>query len=259
MKNLIDIAEEMAAKYGDDAIKRFIAQRESIEAYMTSEGRFTAETKKETNMIDITKKYTTKDGTEVRLYAIHPDQKLAIHGAAKNNDGEWVEATWFADGKWVAHGESKNDLVEVKEKQAETPDKETKKETPAKETQPQIDLTKTYKTSNGYDVKLLGAIPDKEAEYGRGVIGVVYEGLTHPNWKPVAWDRFGFFAYTPGHPWDLVEVKKKQVRYININKDADGNLYKGCFHKTKTYADAVAPQSRIACVKIEFVEGQFDE
>jgi hypothetical protein len=87
----------------------------------------------------------------------------------------------------------------------------------------------------------------------------VYHGLTHPNWKPVAWDRFGFFTTTPGHPWDLVEVKEKQVRYVNVNKDADGNLYKGCFHKTKQSADIAAPQERIACVKIEFVEGQFDE
>ena len=45
-------------------------------------------------MIDITKKYRTRDGREVRIYATDGADPYPVHGAIKNSDGEWCGSAW---------------------------------------------------------------------------------------------------------------------------------------------------------------------
>ena len=47
--------------------------------------------------IDIKKKYRTKDGREVRLYAVDGSATRPVHGAYKQQDG-WVECSWTSIG-----------------------------------------------------------------------------------------------------------------------------------------------------------------
>ena len=53
---------------------------------------------------------------------------------------------------------------------------------------------------------------------------------------------------------DLVNVPEKHVRWLNIYDTPDAKLY-----MTKEQADKLADDTRLARVRIEFEEGQFDE
>jgi len=63
-------------------------------------------------MIDINKKYRTRDGREVRIYAVDGDEPRPVHGAIKSPTG-WVVSHWPQDGV-QSDFEGSNNLVEVK-------------------------------------------------------------------------------------------------------------------------------------------------
>ena len=67
-------------------------------------------------MIDIKKKYETKDGREVELAWDDLEGNQKIGGRSKSPEG-WELESWTADGCYLDHGrESQYDLIEVKEK-----------------------------------------------------------------------------------------------------------------------------------------------
>jgi hypothetical protein len=71
-------------------------------------------------MIDLSKKYKTTDGRDVKLYAIEGDR---VMGAIKHRDGLWRSDDWaVTDGNYYEDGTSSGntDLVEVKEKKTQT-------------------------------------------------------------------------------------------------------------------------------------------
>jgi len=63
-------------------------------------------------MIDINKKYRTRDGREVRIYAVDGGGMHPVHGSIKTSDG-WRSFTWPSDGR-IACDENCGDLIEVK-------------------------------------------------------------------------------------------------------------------------------------------------
>jgi hypothetical protein len=63
-------------------------------------------------MIDINKKYRTRSGREVRIYATDGDNNKTIHGAVWL-DG-WQFRIWYADGSYDKDVESRIDLIEVR-------------------------------------------------------------------------------------------------------------------------------------------------
>ena len=74
-------------------------------------------------MIDIDKKYRTRDGREVRIYAT--DGGLAncmTHGAVKNGSGFWEIASWYtAHGKhYDIETDHPYDLIEVRPRHKRT-------------------------------------------------------------------------------------------------------------------------------------------
>lgn len=50
---------------------------------------------------------------------------------------------------------------------------------------------------------------------------------------------------------DLINVPEKHVRWVNLYSTHNSH-----FHKTKEKADAEARQGRIACIRIEYEEGE---
>jgi hypothetical protein len=71
-------------------------------------------------MIDINKKYRTRDGREVRIYATDGGSYMPIMGAtlytSKEGKTWWESARWKEDGSYDPYGrETKFDLVEVDE------------------------------------------------------------------------------------------------------------------------------------------------
>ena len=69
-------------------------------------------------MIDINKKYRTRDGKEVRIYAVDGNGPYPIHGAIKTEHGLSV-ACWDDDGNYYGTTPNLN-LVEVKTRIKET-------------------------------------------------------------------------------------------------------------------------------------------
>ena len=64
-------------------------------------------------MIDKNKQYRTRDGREVRIYAVDGGGERPVHGAI-NLDGEWECLVWRMDGRLGEYIETDTDLIEVK-------------------------------------------------------------------------------------------------------------------------------------------------
>lgn len=65
-------------------------------------------------MIDPKKTYRTRDGREVRIYAVDGGGDFPNHGAYHLPDGTWVPCQWVPSGKFLAGSEHPRDLIEVK-------------------------------------------------------------------------------------------------------------------------------------------------
>lgn len=77
---------------------------------------------------------------------------------------------------------------------------------------------------------------------------------------------YGDFAENLGleHPLDLINVPEKHVRYINVNSNQGNSVVEQCCMIGGTYATSDEANewktaARIACIRVEFKEGQFDE
>jgi hypothetical protein len=70
-------------------------------------------------MIDIKKKYCTRDGREVRIYATDGADKYPVHGSIKYETG-WELFTWQLDGMRIPGREGGGDLIEVRSRHKRT-------------------------------------------------------------------------------------------------------------------------------------------
>jgi len=74
-------------------------------------------------MIDINKKYRTRDGREVRIYATDGAMPRPIHGAVKSSyDSTWHSFQWHEDGRLVHNilAVDLSDLIEVRPRHKRT-------------------------------------------------------------------------------------------------------------------------------------------
>ena len=71
-------------------------------------------------MIDINKKYRTRDGREVRIYATDGEHGELVHGAIKHKEYGWQSMLWFADGHYHDGENSCRDLIEVRPRHKRT-------------------------------------------------------------------------------------------------------------------------------------------
>jgi hypothetical protein len=68
-------------------------------------------------MIDMSKKYRTRDGRDVRIYAVDAGGKYPVHGATLGlgATADWGLKTWTQSGDCYSEGSnSSHDLVEAK-------------------------------------------------------------------------------------------------------------------------------------------------
>jgi hypothetical protein len=64
--------------------------------------------------IEMGKQYRTRDGREVRIYAVDGGSNYPVHAATKGGDG-WYVNKWASDGRYnTGVVESPSDLIEVK-------------------------------------------------------------------------------------------------------------------------------------------------
>lgn len=67
-------------------------------------------------MIDASKKYQTRDGREVRIYATDSGGLYPVHGAIRSDEENlWGVDSWRETGSYVVGYEAKEDLIEVKD------------------------------------------------------------------------------------------------------------------------------------------------
>ena len=64
-------------------------------------------------MIELGKKYQTRDGREVRVYAVDGGGVYPTHGAYLCGEG-WIHETWTTEGLASVSCRSRADLIEVK-------------------------------------------------------------------------------------------------------------------------------------------------
>jgi hypothetical protein len=65
-------------------------------------------------MIDITKKYQTRSGLPVRIYATDGGGERPVHFAAQNKDGTWTNFSATDEGYVSTHYRSPDDLIQAK-------------------------------------------------------------------------------------------------------------------------------------------------
>jgi predicted ThiF/HesA family dinucleotide-utilizing enzyme len=66
-------------------------------------------------MIDMSKKYSIRDGVDVRIYSVDGGGQYPVHGAIIRPNGEWGQESWTQSGCFCRGEEaSRRDLVEVK-------------------------------------------------------------------------------------------------------------------------------------------------
>lgn len=67
--------------------------------------------------IDPSKQYRTRDGREVRIYAVDGGGKFPVHGAILPRGGSWIATTWSGDGyEFGAGSPCPRDLIPVPER-----------------------------------------------------------------------------------------------------------------------------------------------
>lgn len=112
-----------------------------------------------------------------------------------------------------------------------------------------IDWTKPIQTRDGYPVRILCI----DARTDRPVVGLV---IFNANIKEDVYTWFTNGSYSVSkHSRDLINVPVKHEGWLNIYPT---NGIEGYFYKTKEEADNAASiiMKRIACIKIEFTEGE---
>lgn len=114
-----------------------------------------------------------------------------------------------------------------------------------------LDLTKPVQTRSGVPVRIL--CTDAKKENGP-IIGLIqYKDGTESCYR---WNADGrFMSPDCEHDYDLVNVPDKHVFYVNAYEH-DPLLVP---QRSREEADRNAAKDRIACVRVEWTEGQFDD
>lgn len=110
-----------------------------------------------------------------------------------------------------------------------------------------IDIKKKYKTRSGLDVRLVS----DQGHLDFPIVGYIGNSI-----EPTCWDCDGSFTYQKDH-CDLVEVKEKKVMYVNVYPSDKHYFYFS--RESADINDSYVTGARLARIRVEYEEGQFDE
>lgn len=113
-----------------------------------------------------------------------------------------------------------------------------------------IDITKPVKTRDGREVEI---ISDK----GRG--GKPLHGYIVNSEIIMCWSIEGKYYLGVTSDNDLIQEPEKKTLWVNVYRGGDGLVRGFVAHRTKEDADGQAVSDRIACVKVTYIDGQFDK
>jgi len=104
-------------------------------------------------MISKDKKYCTRDGREVRIYATDCGIAEPVHGAIKTGNN-WSMVVWNNDGKYASTIDTIADLVEVKQENAVKTEAYTKAEEDLYKALGNLPINDTFRGSASVNVVL---------------------------------------------------------------------------------------------------------
>lgn len=118
-------------------------------------------------------------------------------------------------------------------------------------TQLKIEAGKKYRTRGGDEVEVLRT----DVNSDESVVGIVTHKDDGSQWVAAYFSDGRYFLYGDS-PADLIsEIKPKQVMWANVYVCPAFDTH----HSSREDADKYAGTGRIARVRVEFEEGQFDE
>jgi hypothetical protein len=111
-----------------------------------------------------------------------------------------------------------------------------------------FDPTKPVQTRDGSEAEILAT--DMGGKYPIAI------RVKHGDvWKVGSRTEEGLFYYDGMvRPADLINIPENHVAYLNMYRHGGGGV-----HRTRMQADNRAAEHRIACVRVKFEEGQFDD
>ncbi len=110
-----------------------------------------------------------------------------------------------------------------------------------------IDFTKPVQTIDGQPVEI---ITTKGRDKKYPVIGYIGNSSTFHGFT-----LHGEYIEDEENKLNLMNVPEKKTMYLNVYESGNSMVT----HGTRDKADEHASVGRIACVKVEYTEGQFDE
>lgn len=108
-----------------------------------------------------------------------------------------------------------------------------------------IDPAKTYRTRDNREVRIYAV----DASDDGFVHGAVKNGT---KWNLHEWFSNGHYFRGSNDNRDLIEVKPKHVRWVNVYEPTRVTP----LYESKQEADTFAAPERLACIRIEFEEGE---
>jgi hypothetical protein len=180
-------------------------------------------------MLDLTKKYKTVDGRPVINLRTREDND--IYPLIGHIEGHG-SAAWTAKGHYYID-DKKHPLSLIEAKPALL-----------------LDLTKPLQTKAQRPVRILST----EGKEPYPIVGYIGDSP-----RPTAWTQEGK-CHNDAPVANLENVPPaRHVGYVNVYQDGQAQGYK--LKRTREEADQIASPlvNRIACVRIEYTEGQFDD
>lgn len=114
-----------------------------------------------------------------------------------------------------------------------------------------LEVGKKYRTRGGDEVEILRT----DVRGTKPVVGIIT--YADASQSVSDWDACGFWwTAGPGSSLDLIsKIKPKRVVWLNVYPGEDGGYY----YDSRAEADRQATPYRIACIRVEFEDGQFDD
>jgi hypothetical protein len=114
-----------------------------------------------------------------------------------------------------------------------------------------IEAGKKYRTRGGDEVEILRT----DVRQWQPIVGIITKD--DGSQYATEWSADGFFCpdRVESHHDIISEIKPKRVVWLNVYPEDDCGFYYG----SRAETDRQANPCRIACIRVEFEEGQFDD
>ena len=153
-------------------------------------------------MIDINKKYTTRNGNAVRIYATDGAGNYPVQGAMFEPDTGWLMERWSSFGSCWGNEESGADLIEVKEPEQEERDVDA--------LQAELDAALRVAFNRGATEYVRKNYPEKYGDFAMPERVTLYQGLEIEYGGSIV-DYLGFSRSAQHEWWQATHILRLDI------------------------------------------------